>query len=537
MSPQPRRVRTGGRRRRGRVHPLVIALVTILLTAFVTYYAFSQSLPFQHKYTLYAVVNNSVNVRTDSPVRIAGIDVGSVQGTSPDGNATRITFTLDSSALPIHRDATIRIRDRLFLEGGYYLELDPGTPEAPDLHDGDTIPLSQTSTPVQFYQVLSTFDVAARASLRQLLDTLNQGFSPPPGRPLSDSGAGGFKTAIPQLTPVMKDVAWISRALHGTHPGEVETLLSSASQVTGTLASASPQLADLVTSLNRTSSALASTDGALAQSVAGLDQTLQVAPSALFAVDRALPPLVNLAIALDPSLKVAPPILDALTGTVTQLASVLAPPERGKLLTSLRATFEQFPALLTELSKAFPIGKLVTDCLQTHITPVINRQVPDGPLSTGRPVWQDFVHFLPNVAGATGSFDANGPYTRTLAGGGPNTLTGGLLASLPVIGTIIGTAPPGSNSLSGARPTWVGDLKPSDFRPDVPCTSDKVPSLAAPAHAADLVAERAAAPRAALLASIASALGAGATQQVAPGSHARSASTPAVPSGSKAGTP
>src|SRR5205085_2480 len=83
------------------------------------------------------------------------------------------------------------IRDRLFLEGGYYLELDPGTPPAPDLHDGDTIPMSQTSTPVQFYQVLSTFDVAARASLRQLLDTLNQGFSPQPGQPLSDSGAAG----------------------------------------------------------------------------------------------------------------------------------------------------------------------------------------------------------------------------------------------------------------------------------------------------------------------------------------------------------
>jgi hypothetical protein len=28
------------------------------------------------------------------------------------------------------------------------------------------------------------------------------------------------------------------------------------------------------------------------------------------------------------------------------------------------------------------------------------------------------------------------------------------------------------------RPHWFGDLQPKDFRPDVPCTSQRVPSLA-----------------------------------------------------------
>src|SRR5205823_6293227 len=152
------------------------------------------------------------------------------------------------------------------------------------------------------------------------------------------------------------------------------------------------------TSLNRTSTALASADGALAQSVLGVDQTLQVAPGALTAIDHALPPLVNLAQALDPSLKLSPPLLDSLTSGVQQLAAVVAPGQRGPLLASLKATFQEFPVVLTELGKAFPIGKIVTDCLQSHLLPTLQKQVPDGPLSTGRPVWQDFVHFLPNVA-------------------------------------------------------------------------------------------------------------------------------------------
>ena len=48
------------------------------------------------------------------------------------------------------------------------------------------------------------------------------------------------------------------------------------------------------------------------------------------------------------------------------------------------------------------------------------------------------------------------------------------------------TAPPGGSSISGARPQWVGDLTSADFRPDVPCSSQALPSLGATAAAPDL---------------------------------------------------
>jgi len=104
--------RKGKAHRRG-IHPLVIAALAIGLTAAVTYYAFAQGVPFQHKFTMYALVNNSVNVRSDSPVRIAGIDVGVVQGVSPAGSASKVAFTLDDNGLPVHKDATVTIRDSI----------------------------------------------------------------------------------------------------------------------------------------------------------------------------------------------------------------------------------------------------------------------------------------------------------------------------------------------------------------------------------------------------------------------------------------
>ncbi len=493
MSAPTRRRRTPRRSHR-RLHPVVISLLAIFAVLFVTVYAFNQGLPFAPRYTVYALVNNSVNVRADSPVRIAGIDVGTVQGVSPAGRATKIAFTLDQAGRPIHTDATLRIRDRLFLEGGYYLELNPGSPGAPIAPEGFEIPISQTSSPVQFYNVLSTFNSASRVSLKRLLSTLNQGFSPRPGQPESSSGAGGLKTAIPQLTPVLKDVAWVTRALRGTHVGDVQRLLSSASDVTSTLAASSAQLTDLIRSLNITAGALASADGSLAQTISGLDQTLRAAPASLVSIDRALPPVARLALALDPSLKLAPPILTSVTAAVRELAKIVAPAQRVRLLRTLNATFSQFPTILRLLAGAFPIGKQVTDCLRTHVTPIFNQQVPDGSLSTGRPVWQDFVHFLPNIAGASGNFDANGPYTRVLAGAGSNSVTGGILGSVPLLGQIVGASPPGGSSLLGARPSWVGDLTPSAFGPDVPCATQKLPSLSSPAAASDLRPAPAAAP-------------------------------------------
>ncbi len=167
-------------------------------------------------------------------------------------------------------------------------------------------------------------------------------------------------------------------------------------------------------------------------------------------------------------------MLDRLTPIVRRLAAVLAPGSRGPLLDALTATFQQLPSILAQLASAFPVSKQITDCLRTHVLGVLTKDVPDGSLSTGRPVLQDFLHFLPSLAGASGSFDGDGPYTRFLAGAGPNTLSGSALGQ-----KLVGTAPPGTKTLVGARPHWVGDLTARDFRPDVPCTSQPVPSLAA----------------------------------------------------------
>lgn len=478
------RSRTPAGRKSG-PNPFLVAAVTILLAAAITYWAFDgKQIPFVHHFTVYALVGNSVDITSGSPVRIAGVNVGQVTGTSADGGMTKIAFTLSSNGLPMHTDSTVTIRDRLFLEGAYYLALDPGSPSAPIAKDGFTIGPSNTSYPVQFYNVLSTFNLPVRQSLANALYTLNEGLSPSGftanGEPTSSSGAAGLKETVPQLAPTLEDVAWITQGLRGTQPGDVGRLLSSSADVTTTLRNSSAQLANLITGLDQVSSALTATDGSLAESVSGLDKTLQVAPPALSALDHALPPVTNLARALGPSLKASPPLLDGLDKAVRELAAVLAPAERTRLLTVLKATFEQLPGTLTRLGSAFATVKPVTDCLRTHVEPILNAVVPDGSLSTGESVWKDFAHALVGLSGAAGDFDGNG-YWLWLGG---VTDLGLSVGNITGIGKVLALTPT-SQGVAGVRPQWQGPLTSDDFQPGASCADQPVPSLQASAGPSD----------------------------------------------------
>ena len=64
----------------------------------------------------------------------------------------------------------VKIRPRIFLEGNYFLDLDPGSPSAPELASGATIPITQTATAVQFDEILTALQAPQRQQLGRLLE-------------------------------------------------------------------------------------------------------------------------------------------------------------------------------------------------------------------------------------------------------------------------------------------------------------------------------------------------------------------------------
>src|SRR5204863_6222974 len=106
------------------------------------YFAFNGSNPFSKPYTMKADFANAANVKPGAAVRIAGIDVGKVTDVAAAGKhgTARVTMSILDKGLPIHKDAEIKLRPRIFLEGNIFVDIQPGTPESPVLKRGGTIP-------------------------------------------------------------------------------------------------------------------------------------------------------------------------------------------------------------------------------------------------------------------------------------------------------------------------------------------------------------------------------------------------------------
>ena len=62
-----------------------------------------------------------------------------------------------------------KIRSRIFLEGNFFVDLQPGTPIAADARRGDTLPAGQTAGPVQLDQMLTALQTGHAPSLQRLV--------------------------------------------------------------------------------------------------------------------------------------------------------------------------------------------------------------------------------------------------------------------------------------------------------------------------------------------------------------------------------
>jgi phospholipid/cholesterol/gamma-HCH transport system substrate-binding protein len=122
------------RRHQPRVSNFVAGAVAAVVVLAVCYLVFGGGLPFTSApFTLKATFTVETQLHLGSPVRIAGVNVGSVTAVRRVGGNSRAavaTMTIQRSGLPIHADATADIRPRLFLEGNFYVDLHPGTPSA-----------------------------------------------------------------------------------------------------------------------------------------------------------------------------------------------------------------------------------------------------------------------------------------------------------------------------------------------------------------------------------------------------------------------
>ncbi|HET9592089.1 MAG TPA: MlaD family protein [Solirubrobacterales bacterium] len=432
MSRLPERDRRAAASKSGRFgwrpSNVTIAIIFILIFTIGPYLAFTKHVPFtSHGYEVKATFSNSANIATNSPVRIAGVDVGKVISTSRDGDNTTVTFTVDESGRPIHDDAFAAIRPRIFLEGNFFLELDPGSPSAPEMDSGGTIPVSRTSTAVQIDEVLSALQSPVRADLGRLLEGYGKALTNKPtaaedktqlpevkGR----SGAESLNDAFKYGGDAGRYGAQVTNALLGTQQRDLAKLVASSGQAFGALASRQRDLQGLIDNFNTFTGALATQSTNLSATVRLLAPTLRITHASLVSLNRTLPPLRTYAIELRPAVAELPGLISASKPFLAQIRPLISGKEAGGDVKLLQ---ESTPGL----AGAAQAGKQVTLpqlnqlslCTSKVMVPTGN-EVIDDRFSTGGPNYREFLYNLVNFAGVAQNFDGNGPYARTQVGGG-----------------------------------------------------------------------------------------------------------------------
>jgi virulence factor Mce-like protein len=461
--------------------PALVALVVLAIACVGVYFGFAKKVPFTHGFRMNAVFENANSIRPNSPVRIAGVNVGKVTKIErfKDTDASLVTFELKQDALPVHKDATAKIRPRIFLEGNFFVDLQPGTPSSPTIGDGDTIPMSQTAAPVQLGDVLTSLPQDTRTSLQDVLRDYGDALTDPPTA-ADDANAdpdSRGKTAAQSLNdnfdnagPALRDTSIVNEALLGLRPDDLSTIVKSVGTISGALDRNESQLKDLVSNFNDTMAIFAGESTNLQASIRELQPTLRVTNRTLDDLNAAFPATRAFAREILPGVKETPATVKASFPWIRQTRALLQPSELQGVARELSPATQDLAKAIDATNELLPQTDLASKCISRVILPTGDIVIQDGDLTTGKANYKEFWYALVGLSSEGQNFDGNGQYVRFQPGAGTQTLSTGK-------GTISGEQLFGRSDQAplGTRPAYPGKRPP--YRPDVPCYTQKIPDL------------------------------------------------------------
>jgi virulence factor Mce-like protein len=431
----------------------LIAIVVIAVASFVGFTKFN---PFASPYQLEAVFRDANNLNPGSPVRIAGVEVGKVKSIEPNENGTAtVKMEIKDEGLPLHEDATLKVRPRIFLEGNFFVDVQPGSPSAPVLEEGEPIGPDQTAAPVQFGDLLSALQSDTRSDLQVFLKEYSKG--------LEGKGAAGLNQFFQSGGGAFRNLAIASEATLGEEPTkDLQRLLKGQAKASRALVTDENALKNLVTNLNVTAGAFAREDAALEASIPAVNDTLRVGRPALGALNAALPTLRVFAVEALPGVRSTAPTLREARPFIRQARLLVGPNELGGAARELRTQTPRLTRLVRRLVPFLGEVRPLSSCVDNVLVPWAKTPIPnpDEAGNNNELVYRQFNRGLVGLAGESRLSDGNSSWFNTSAIPGLNVAHGGI-------------------TVRPAAPADLGN-QPPPRRPDVACETQEPPNMNAP---------------------------------------------------------
>jgi virulence factor Mce-like protein len=209
------------RRRRNSLagSPLLIGAVTtliVLVAVFLSYNA-NNGLPFVPTYNLKVELPEGAGLQPSNQVRIAGTRVGlvsslSIHQSKRTGRVSAIAnLKLEKKVEPLPAD-TKAIVQSVSAIGLKYLELEKGT-SSRTLKAGQTIPVNQTTEPVNIDELFNMFDQKTRTAIKVNTNNFGDGLA---GRGLGlNNTIAELRPLVTNAIPVLRNLADPRTDLHG----------------------------------------------------------------------------------------------------------------------------------------------------------------------------------------------------------------------------------------------------------------------------------------------------------------------------------
>lgn len=292
-----------------RSRPVRNGVIISVILGLLLYAGFTRQIPGlpDGRETVSAHFERSLSLQPGNPVRLRGVDVGEVEKIElgPDREGAMVTMRLDGDYdLDLRADARADLYWRMMVGRNLYIELDPGTDEE-SLGSG-TIALDQTTTQVEFDDLLRPFDGDGRRGGRAFIRAFERGLrDPEPPRETLD-----------ELAPAMAATEAGLPALRGTETGDLTRLVRNSARTMGALARAEGTLPALIDSG-------AVTLGVTAARRADLGELLREAPEAQREIQRTMVRLVATLDELDPLAEAMRPGARALDDAVIAIRPAL----------------------------------------------------------------------------------------------------------------------------------------------------------------------------------------------------------------------
>jgi phospholipid/cholesterol/gamma-HCH transport system substrate-binding protein len=474
-------------RRRKPRSPVLIGVIALAVILVLVFLGWTKDIPFTKPYEVNAVFESANSIRPGSPVRIAGVEVGKVKEVMPEEgtDAAVVVLQIDDDGLPLHEDATAKIRPRIFLEGNFFVDLKSGSPEAPELEKGGTIKVTQTATPVQLDEVLTALQSDTRQDLKDVLGALAVALNSEPtaaedddSDPLArgETAAKSFNDAYDDIPEAERSTAIVLDAFLGAEPEQdLSRLIDGTARTTGALIRNENALRGLITNFNTTMAAFASESGNLRRSIRELPLTLESANRAFSSLNEAFPPTRAFAREIIPGVRETPATIEAALPWIDQARPLMGANELGGLARELSPATQDLARLTDRALELLPQTDLASKCARDVILPTGDVVIQDE-FTTGVENYKEFFYTLVGLSGEGQNFDGNGMYVRFQTGGGAESLSLGSASSST--GELFG------NAIAvplGNRPAYPGRKPP--YRPTATCYKQARPDLNGPAAA------------------------------------------------------